>query len=113
MKALRHQNGTRSWMKSTKNSTRTKTTYSNASSITPSQKTSSRQSNTERRDSRDAPAERVRRPSRMIVRIQPHVLRRKIGRPEPRTRFAFFENEHDARVAVGGDRFGRCIGIEI
>ena len=28
-------------------------------------------------------------------------------------RFAFFEDEHDARVAIGGDRFGNGVGVEI
>ena len=43
---------------------------------------------------------------RMVIRIEPHVLGREVGRPEPSGRLAFFENEDDARVAIGGDRFG-------
>ena len=51
--------------------------------------------------------------SRVVVGVQPHVLGGEIGRPEPGARFAFFENEHDARVAIGRDRFGNGVAVEI
>ena len=50
---------------------------------------------------------------RVIIRVQPHVLGREVGRPEAGSRAAFFEDEDDARVAIGGDRFGDRVGVEI
>ena len=49
----------------------------------------------------------------MIVRVEPHVFGREIGRPEAGGSAAFFEDQHDARVAVGGDRFGDGVGVEV
>ena len=39
----------------------------------------------------------------VIVRVEPHVFGGEINRPEASRGAAFFEDQHDARVAVGGE----------
>jgi hypothetical protein len=51
--------------------------------------------------------------SRMVIRIQPHVFRGKVSRPEPGARLAFFKDEHDTRVAIGSNRFSNRITVEV
>src|SRR5262245_39698943 len=47
----------------------------------------------------------------VVVRIQADVFGREVCRPEPGGGAAFFEDQNDARVAVGGKRFGGCQSV--